>query len=78
MIYNVVAFLAGLSEPDRSAIRPDDLSSDWRVVYDERAGIMEYHAGLSRQRAEAEALAETIERIGPTYVSCWRTPIKKF
>jgi hypothetical protein len=39
---------------------PDDLPTDWRHAYEERAGIMEYEANMTRARAEAEALADTI------------------
>ncbi|HUS95375.1 MAG TPA: hypothetical protein VMX97_01405 [Hyphomicrobiaceae bacterium] len=39
---------------------PDDLPGDWRCWFEERAAIMEYDGGLPRERAEAEALAETI------------------
>jgi hypothetical protein len=38
----------------------NDLPDDWRMWFEERAAIMEYDGGLSRERAEAEALAETI------------------
>ena len=37
----------------------DDLPGDWRVWFEERAAIMEYHGGLPREYAEAEALKET-------------------
>ena len=36
---------------------PDDLNEDWRECYEERAAIMEYDGGLSREQAEAKALA---------------------
>lgn len=61
MSYDAVAFLAGLFEAEGPAIGPDDLPDDWRVVYDERAGIMEYEGGLSRDEAEALALSETAQ-----------------
>ena len=41
----------------------DDLPGDWRVVFEERAAIMEYHGGLPREHAEAEALKETVEKM---------------
>ena len=37
----------------------EDLPSDWRVWFEERAAIMEYDGGLSRETAEAKALSET-------------------
>ena len=41
----------------------DDLPGDWRVWFEERAAIMEYHGGLPREHAEAEALKETVEKM---------------
>ena len=38
----------------------DDLPGDWRVWFEERAAIREYDGGLPRERAEAEALKETV------------------
>ena len=35
-------------------------SSDWKAFFDERAGILEYDHGLSRQAAEARAFECTI------------------
>ncbi len=48
------------------AIGPDDLPGDWRVEFEERAAIMEYDGNLPRERAEAEALAETVRRMRAT------------
>src|SRR5262249_50808230 len=36
-------------------IRVEDLPADWRVEWEERAAIMEYDGGLTREHAEAEA-----------------------
>ena len=41
--------------------RPDDLPVDWWQVWDERAAIKEYHGGMHREHAEAEALAEVVQ-----------------
>jgi len=41
-------------------VEPDE--QDWRDFYEERAAILEYEAGFSRQDAERLALAETIKR----------------
>ena len=69
MTYNALIFLQDLFRPDalRHDPAPDlqgagieDLPGDWRVWFEERAAIMEFDGGLPRERAEAEALAETI------------------
>jgi hypothetical protein len=59
MKFNVVTFLSELFAPTK-AIRPDSLSEHWRVWFEERAGIMEYHGNLPREVAETEAMAETV------------------
>jgi len=41
----------------------DDLPMDWRIEYEERAAILEYDAGLSRNEADAQALVEIKCRI---------------
>ena len=41
----------------------NDLPGDWRVWFEERAAIMEYHGGLPREHAEAEALKETVREM---------------
>jgi hypothetical protein len=71
MAFDVVEFLANLivessRSPDEclapaTADRdpaPADLPPDWHLLWDERAAIMEYDGGLSRERAEAEALKD--------------------
>ena len=75
MTYDAKAFLEGLfaaaDDPEgarpawtplapRSGLDVDDLPGDWRVWFEERAATLEYDGGLSREWAEAEALAETI------------------
>jgi hypothetical protein len=45
------------------AVGPDDLPGDWRVEWEERAAIMEYDAGLCRERAEALALTEIVREM---------------
>lgn len=72
MTYNVVDLLDELmmraAEPDMTpepatptpthlSIGPDDLPGDWRCEFEERAAIMEYDAGLPRERAESLALS---------------------
>jgi len=44
-------------------LSPDDLPPDWHFRWDERAAIMEYDGGLTREHAEAEALAETVREM---------------
>jgi TubC N-terminal docking domain len=48
------------AEPDTS---PADLPSEWQELWGERAAIMEYDGGLPRERAEAEALKDVLERM---------------
>jgi hypothetical protein len=38
---------------------------DWDAAYDERAGILEYDEGLTRQKAETLAMAQTFTKYGP-------------
>src|SRR5436309_8154299 len=35
---------------------------DWRTFFDERAGIVEYEAGISRRQAEDAAFADCVHR----------------
>jgi len=69
MRFDAVAFLDGLyrdGSPRAGAVTVlptlavDDLPGDWRVWFEERAAIMEYHGGLPREHAEAAALTETV------------------
>src|SRR4051794_33446455 len=47
-----------------SGIIPNDLPPEWHLAWDERAAIMEYDGGLTRDQAEARALADILEAIG--------------
>ena len=54
--------------PGKSQDNPDpnDLDSlpmDWRIEYEERAAILEYDGGLTREDAEMQALTEIALRI---------------
>ncbi|HJZ53528.1 MAG TPA: hypothetical protein VKE74_01135 [Gemmataceae bacterium] len=77
MRYDAVAFLESLflpgagqgnadsapattSPPDHT---PADLPADWHALWDERAAIMEYEGGLSRELAEHLALLEIVKRM---------------
>ena len=52
------------SDPQRAPdIGPDDLPGDWRVEWEERAAIMEYDGNMPRERAEALALADVVDRM---------------
>ena len=55
----IVTPVAGVS----TSISPDDLSIDWRIEFEERAAILEYDGGLSREMADVQALQEIAERI---------------
>jgi len=44
-------------------IRDSDLPMDWRIEFEERAAILEYDGGLSREDADKQALSEIIVRI---------------
>ena len=44
----------------------DDLPMDWRIDFEERAAILEYDGGLSRDEAEAQALIEIRHRLEGT------------
>ncbi|HOC62309.1 MAG TPA: hypothetical protein PLF11_08250 [Bacillota bacterium] len=41
---------------------PADLPMDWRIDWEERAAILEYDGGLSREAADRQALDEIRER----------------
>jgi hypothetical protein len=59
MKYDAVAFLESLFRP--AAVMPASLPGDWFVLWDERAAILEYDGGLSRERAEALALVAVVD-----------------
>ncbi|MHC4538753.1 MAG: hypothetical protein ACYS74_03095 [Planctomycetota bacterium] len=42
---------------------PGDLPMDWRIEFEERAAILEFCAGLSREVADVQALQEITGRI---------------
>ncbi len=41
----------------------DDLPMDWRIEFEERAAILEYDGGLSREVADEQAFNEIIVRM---------------
>ncbi len=56
----------GLDAPEPVLATPADLSMDWRIEYEERAAILEYDGGLSRDEADRQALREISERMKRT------------
>jgi len=44
-------------------VTANDLPTNWREVYEERAAIMEFDGGLTRERAEAQALGDTLNEM---------------
>ncbi len=39
------------------------MAMEWRIEYEERAAILEYDGGLSRDEADRRAFREILERI---------------
>jgi hypothetical protein len=52
---------AALDTPHLPTI--EELPIEWRADFEERAAILEYDGGLSREMADAQALREIIERL---------------
>jgi hypothetical protein len=67
MRYNAREFLEGLfgppDLPPLSGPSQVDLSAEWFVRWDERAAVLEYDGGLSRELAEHLALMEIAGRM---------------
>lgn len=57
---------AGKSLDSLPLIDIDNLPVDWRIDFEERAAILEYDGGLSRDEAEAHALIEIGHRMEGT------------
>ena len=57
------ALRAGKSLDSPFLIDLDDLPIDLRIEFEERAAILEYDGGLSRDDADRQALTEILERI---------------
>jgi hypothetical protein len=55
--------LLGAPQHPTTTITPNDLPSDWRVEFEERAAIREYEGRQAREHAEAEALREVVARM---------------
>ncbi len=57
---------AGKSLDSPTPLDIDNLPVDWRIDFEERAAILEYDGGLTREDAETQALTEIAERIRST------------
>jgi hypothetical protein len=42
---------------------PESLMMDWRIEFEERAAILEYDGGLTRDDADRQAFEEILERM---------------
>ena len=49
--------------PQAIPASPNDLPPDWQSVWEERAAIMEYDGGMSKEDADAAALKDTIRQM---------------
>lgn len=49
--------------PESVSLTPSNLPMEWRIEFEERAAILEYDGGLSRDNADRQALREIAERI---------------
>ena len=62
MSFSAVAFLEELTSQTRidasRVLSPGDLPMAWRIDWEERAAILEYDGGLSREEADRQALDE--------------------
>ena len=64
MITDALERLAVLRSGRSLCETPDDLPSDWRCEFEERAAIREHDGGQVREHAEAEAFHEILARMG--------------
>lgn len=62
-----------MSQPnDIVASLVDRLDANLREAYEERAAIMEFEAGLTRDHAEALALLDLIRQNPQAVLACWQ------
>lgn len=59
MSFDAKTFLQSLFETQVS----EDLPPEWVEDYEERAAILQFDGGMSREKADREALQEIIERL---------------
>ena len=57
------ALREGRSFDDLDVNGPENLPMDWRIEFEERAAILEYDGGLSREKAERQAFVEILRRL---------------
>jgi hypothetical protein len=57
------ALRSGKSLDPQDFIDLDSFPIDWRIEFEERAAILEYDGGLTREEADKRAVSEIIERI---------------
>ncbi len=57
------ALREGRSLADLDVATPDTLPMEWRVEFEERAAILEYDGGFTREDADRKALEEILERM---------------
>jgi hypothetical protein len=50
-------------------ITPADLPPDWHFLWDERAAIMEYDGGMSKEDADAAALKDILRQMKESGIS---------
>lgn len=67
MSFDMVAYLHELIDQPGVAVEgithPSELPREWRIEYEERAAILQFDGGLSREKADSQALEEIIERL---------------
>ena len=65
--FNAVEFLNDLVNENTTGLEhiasAYDLPMEWRVEYEERAAILEYDGGLSRDEADRRAFVEIKQRL---------------
>ncbi len=66
MVLDMWAFLESLArpslaDPELPDLSPDELPESWRKEFIERAAILEFDYGATREYAEAYALRETLK-----------------
>lgn len=60
----LLAYLSGFAAGTTCRIKsPADLPSEWRLEWEERAAIMEYNGGLTREMAKHLALVEIVKQM---------------
>jgi hypothetical protein len=63
LVESVVVAVTAEGDVNTVISSPDDLSIDWRIDLEERAAILQWDGGLSREDADRQALEEILERL---------------